>query len=161
MDVSMFQFSDEEIERLQQYRDNQDDARLKARFIALLMLAKGFELKDVASVIGISIRTIENWHRQYVTKGIESLNFFQYKPKQSYLNNEQIEQVMYWVKTTNPAKLKQIRNYIIDHFKVKYTTEAIRKLLHKRGLKLLRPKVIPGNPPSEEEQKKKLNNTMK
>jgi transposase len=65
------------------------------------------------------------------------------------------------VKTTNPAKLKQIRQYIKDHFKVKYTTEAIRKLLHKKGLKLLRPKVIPGNPPSEEEQKKKLQNTFK
>jgi len=66
-----------------------------------------------------------------------------------------------WVKTTNPSKLKQIRQYIKDHFKVKYTTEAIRKLLHKKGLKLLRPKVIPGNPPSEEEQKKKLQNTFK
>lgn len=161
MDVSNFQFSDEEIERLQQYRDNQSDARLNARFIALLMLAKGDEIKDVASVIGKSIRTIENWHRQYETKGIESLNFFQYKPKQSYLNDEQIEKVIHWIKTTNPAKLKEVRKYIIDHFKVKYTTEAIRKLLHKRGLKLLRPKVIPGNPPSEEEQKKKLQNTMK
>lgn len=161
MDVSNFQFSNEEIERLQQHRDNQKDARLNARFIALLMLAKGDEIKDVSSVIGKSIRTIENWYRQYKTKGIESLNFFQYKPKKSYLNDEQIEQVIHWVKTTNPAKLKEVRKYIIDQFKVKYTTEAIRRLLHKRGLKLLRPKVIPGNPPSEEEQKKKLKNTMK
>ncbi len=161
MDVSTFQFSDEEIERLQQYRDNQDDARLNARFIALLMLAKGYEISDVASVIGKSIRSIDNWHRQYKTKGVESLNFFQYKPKRSYLSDEQIEKVIDWVKTTNPAKLKEVRKFIIDHFKVKYTTEAVRKLLHKRGLKLLRPKVIPGNPPSEEEQKKKLKNTTK
>ena len=75
MDVSTFQFSDEEIERLQQYRDNQDDARLNARFIALLMLAKGYEISDVASVIGKSIRSIDNWHRQYKTKGVESLNY--------------------------------------------------------------------------------------
>ena len=161
MDVSKYQFSNEEIERLQLYRDNQGDARLIVRFIALLMLAKGNETKDVASVIGKSIRTIENWHIQYVTKGVESLNFFQYKPRQSYLSEEQQEQVVQWVKTTNPAKLKQVRKYIIDHFEVKYTTEAIRKLLHKRGLKLVRPKAVPGNPPSEEEQKKKLKNTMK
>ena len=161
MDVSKsnYQFSDEEIARFHQYRDNQDDARLKTRFIALLLLSEGIEIHTVASVIGKSIKTIENWHRQYRSKGIESLNFFQYKPKQSYLNDEQIEQLVSWVKTTNPSKLKQIRQYIKDHFKVKYTTEAIRKLLHKKGLKLLRPKVIPGNPPSEEEQKKKLQNT--
>ncbi len=161
MDVSNYKFSDEEIACLHQFRDNQDDVRLKIRFIALLMLAKGIEINDVASVIGKSIKTIENWHQQYVTKGIESLNFFQYKPKQSYLNDEQIEQVVTWVKTTNPAKLKQVRVYIKDHFKVKYSTEAIRKLLHKKGLKLLRPKVIPGKAPSEEEQKKKWQNTLK
>jgi transposase len=161
MDVSNYKFSDHEIELLNQYRDNQDDARLQARFIALLMLAEGIQINKVASIIGKSIKTIENWHRQYVTKGIDSLNFFQYKPKQSYLNDEQIEQLTTWVKSTNPATLKQVRAYIIEQFKVKYTTEAIRKLLHKKGLKLLRPKVIPGNPPSEEEQKKKLQNTFK
>jgi transposase len=161
MDVSSYQFSDQEIEQLNQYRDNQDDVRLKVRFISLLMLAEGIEINKVASIIGKSIKTIENWHRQYQSKGIESLNFFQYKPKKSYLNEEQIEQLVSWVKTTNPAKLKQVRAYIIEQFKVKYSTEAIRKLLHKKGLKLLRPKVIPGNPPSEEEQKKKLQTTFK
>ena len=161
MDVSNYKFSDQEIELLYQYRDNQDDARLKSRFIALLMLAEGMEINKVASVIGKSIKTIENWHRQYRSEGIESLNFFQYKPKKSYLNEEQIEQLVSWVKTTNPAKLKQVRAYIIEQFKVKYSTEAIRKMLHKKGLKLLRPKVIPGNPPSEEEQKKKSQNTFK
>ena len=116
MDVSNYQFSDEEIARLHQYRDNQDDAPLKARLIALLMLAEGIEINKVASIIGKSIKTIENWHRQYRSKGIDSLNFFQYKPKQSYLNDEQIEQLVSWVKTTNPAKLKQIRQYIKDYF---------------------------------------------
>ena len=122
MDVSNYQFSDEEIARFHQFRDNQDDARLKARFIALLLLAEGIEIHKVASIIGKSIKTIENWHRQYRSKGIESLNFFQYKPKQSYLNDEQTQQLVSWVKTENPAKLKQIRQYIIDDFKVKYTT---------------------------------------
>lgn len=161
MDVSIYKFSDQEIELLKQYRDNQDDARLKARFIALLMLAVGIEINKVAAIIGKSIKTIENWYQQYRSKGIESLNFFQYKPKEFYLNEEQIEQLVSWVKTTNPAKLKQVRAYIIEQFKVKYSTEAIRKLLHKKGLKLIRPKVIPGNPPSEEEQKKKSQITFK
>ncbi len=161
MDVSNYKFSDKEIELLNHYRDNQDDARLKARFIALLMLAEGIEINKVASIIGKSIKTIENWHRQYRNKGIDSLNFFQYKPKQSYLSDEQIEQLVSWVKTTNQSKLKQVRQYIKDHFKVNYSIEAIRKMLHKNRLKLLRPKVIPGNAPSEEEQKKKSLNTFK
>jgi transposase len=74
--------------------------------------------------------------------------------KQSYLTSEQIDQVVSWVKETNPGKTKEVREYIKVHFKVAYSNEAVRKILKKRGLKVLRPKVVPGNPPSEDEQKK-------
>ncbi len=154
MDVSKYRFDDDEIDNLQKYRDNQPDVRLKVRFITLLMIANGVELKTIASIIGKTIKTIENWHYQYVIKGIDSLNSFQYKPKQSYLTSEQIHQVVSWVKEINPGKTKEVKKYIKDHFKVDYSNEAVRKLLKKKGLKVLRPKVVPGNPPSEEDQKK-------
>ncbi|MBT8341131.1 MAG: transposase [Desulfatitalea sp.] len=154
MDVSDYKFDSDEIQKLQEHRDNQQDARLQARFIAMLMLAEKIELKTIASIIGKSAKTIENWYHQYKTKGIESLNSFQYKPKQSYLTAEQINQVASWVKETNPGKTKEVSEYIKAHFQVTYSNEAVRKMLHKMGLKVLRPKVIPGNPPSEEEQKK-------
>ena len=159
MDVSDYKFSENEILILHQYRDNQPDIRLKVRFIALLLLSKGLELEDIASVIGKSTKTIENWLQQYITKGIDSLNSFQYKPKKTYLTDEQIEQLVKWVTETNPGKTKEVRQYIKEQFKVRYSNEAVRKLLRKNGLKVLRPKVIPGNPPTEEEQKKKLMNT--
>lgn len=157
MDVSEYRFDDDEIQRLHEYRDNQLDIRLRVRFIAMLMLAEGIELKTIASVIGKSAKTIENWHRQYVTKGIDSLNSFQYKPKKSFLTAEQIDQVVSWVKETTPGKTKEVREYIKDHFQVAYSNEAVRKILKKEGLKILRPKVVPGNPPSEADQKKRLN----
>ena len=133
MDVSTYKFGDDEIERLHYYRDNQPDARLKLRFIAF-------------------------WYHQYVTRGIDSLNSFQYQPKKSFLTPEQIDQVAKWVKETNPGKIKEVREYIKDHFQISYSNEAVRKMLQKVGLKVLRPKVVPGDPPSEEEQKKTSKN---
>ncbi|WP_155321285.1 helix-turn-helix domain-containing protein [Desulfosarcina ovata] len=118
------------------------------------MLAEGIELPVIASIIGKSPKTIENWHKQYTTKGIDSLNSFQYKPKQSYLRSEQIDQVVKWVKETNPGKSKEVREYIKKNFQISYSNEAVRKILKKRGLKVIRPRVVPGNPPSEEDQKK-------
>ena len=161
MDVSSYHFSEEEVHHLKHYRDEQQDARLKTRFIALLMLAKGIDLRDIAAIAGVAMKTIENWHHQYLSKGIDCLNSFQYKPKQPYLSDEQTQQLLNWVRTTNPIHLKQIRIHIIEEFGIKYTTEAIRKLLHKNGIKLIRPKVMPGDPPSEEEQEKKLPNTSR
>jgi transposase len=118
VDVSDYKFDDDKIKKLQYHRDSQPDVRLKVRFIALLMLAEKIELKTIASIIGKSEKTIENWYLQYKTKGIESLNSFQYKPKKSYLTPEQIDQAVSWVKETNQGKTKELREYIKDHFQV-------------------------------------------
>jgi transposase len=154
MDLSNYHFDDEEIAQLHQHRDNQPDIRLKVRFIALLLLSEGVELKTIASTIGKNIKTIENWHHQYVTKGIDSLNSFQYKPKQSYLTSAQIDQVVTWVKETNPGKTKEVREYIKDHFKITYSTEAVRKILKKRGLKFFGPRLYPVIRPAKQSKKK-------
>lgn len=153
MDIANYQFQSDEIQSLKRYRDEQQDFRLKIRFIALLMLAQGINVEIVASSIGKSVKTIENWFQQYRAKGIDSLNSFHYKPKQAFLKREQIDQLLTWVKGENPGKVKQIREYIKEQFSVDYSVEAVRQLLHRHGLKLLRPKLIPGHPPSEEEQR--------
>jgi transposase len=161
MDMSQHKFSNAEIAQLNEQRDNQLDVRLKVRFIAILLIAEGIELTTIAFVIGKSPKTIENWYRQYLTKGIYSLNSFQYKPKQTYLSNEQIEELVVWVKGTNPNKIKEIRDYIQSNFNVVYTIEAVRKLLQKNGLKFIKPKVIPGKPPSVEEQEQFKKNSLR
>ena len=61
MDASKYQFSDDEIAKLNEYRDNQHNARLKVRFIALLMLANGVEIKTIASIVGKSIIVLQLW----------------------------------------------------------------------------------------------------
>jgi hypothetical protein len=79
-------FTDNEIEILKKYRDKQSNARLKMRFSALLFIALKTDGTVVVSALGISENTIKNWYNQYVSKGIESLDSFNYKPKQAYLN---------------------------------------------------------------------------
>ncbi len=145
-------FTSAEIELLKIYRDKQTDVRLKMRFLALLLLAESIDIKTVAIVFGKTVKTIENWFKQYLTRGIESLNSFQYQPKQSFLTPQQCDQVADWVRRTNPATAKQVRQHIETKFGVTYTLEGVRKLLISMGLKLIRPKVMPGNPPTEQQQ---------
>ncbi len=151
--IAHYIFPDEEICQLREYRDKQRDDRLKLRCVALLMLVEEVAIESVASVIGKSVSTIERWGDHDLTKGIDSLNSFQYTPKQTYLKPAQIEQLVTWVNTTNPAKTKQVKAYIKEQFRVSYSVEAVRVLMHKHGLKRLRPKTQPANPPSEAEQR--------
>ena len=151
--IAHYVFSEEEIEQLRKYRKRQKDSRLKVRFIALLMLAEEILIEQVGSIVGKSVKTLENWGKQYLTNGIDSLNSFNYIPKRTYVTPAQIEQVVTWVKETTPAKTKQVQAYIREQFGVKYSVEAVRQLLRKQGLKVLRPKTEPGDPPSEDEQR--------
>lgn len=151
--IAQYVFSENDIQQLREYRDQQKDSRLKVRFIALLMLAEEILIEQVGRVVGKSVKALEHWGAQYLTHGIDSLNNFNYKPKQTYLKPTQIEQVVIWVTTTNPTKTKQVRAYIREQFGVSYSVEAVRQLLRKQGLKVLRPKTEPGDPPSEDEQR--------
>ncbi len=98
MQLKNYQFNKEEILLLKGYRDNQDDARLQRRFLALLMVAEGISIPRVLSIIGISESTLERWFSNYTTRGIDSLSSFQYQPKQTYLTENEKSQLVEWVK---------------------------------------------------------------
>jgi len=152
MKISEYDFLKVEIEIIEKYRDRQKDGRLKIRFIALLMLANRHPVDEVSSVIGVHLKTVENWYKQYRNKGIDSLNSFDYKPEKTYLGFHQINQLVIWVIYNSPENTLEIRDYIRNKFGVTYCIEAVRQLLRRRGLKPLRPKVLPGNPPTVEQQ---------
>lgn len=91
-------FTEEEITNLRNYRDHQDDIRLRQRFIALLMLAEGQNREFIKSVLGASSSSVNQWFNQFHQKGANALNSFQYKPKESYLSKDQTAELTDWVK---------------------------------------------------------------
>ena len=157
--IAHYLFSQEEKQQLQAARDDQDDGRLKLRFVALLMLAEEMAMDTVARVVGKSIKTLERWGEQYLNKGLDSLNSFNYTAKQTALKPWQIEQLVTWVKQTNPATAKQVKAYIAEQFGVTYAVESVRVLMLKQGLRRLRPPTQPGHPPSVEEQQAFVTNS--
>ena len=157
MDMHEYKFTDQEIKILIQQRDNQNNQRIRDRFMAILMISQKIEFEIIAMLLGKTTKTIENWYKLYQNKGINELNSFNYKPKQPKLNFNEINQVIIWVIANNPGKVIQIKEYIKNKFNVDYTEDAIRKILRKRKLAWIKPKVLPGNPPTEELQIKTVN----
>ncbi len=152
MDIMQHTFSQEEIQQLCEYRDKQRDGRLKIRLIALLMVDEVFSRghgfcrwseRQNPDDLGTSLR--DRRHRPF--------ECLQLSAEEEVSDATQLEQLVVWVRDTHPAKTKQVKAYIAEQFQVTYTVEAVRQLLHKQGLKRLRPAVQPGNPPSEDEQR--------
>ena len=161
MDAPRHTFSQEEIEQIAKYRDKQPDIKLKIRFIALLMIANGNEIHTVANVVGYSEQTIEIWLSEYLSKGLDSIDSFQYKPKKPYLTPEQIEQLVDWVRTENPAKIKIVQAYIKENFNVKYCNEAVRQLLKKKASDYYDQKFDRAKLPHKKNKKKSSDNISK
>jgi len=158
MKLSDCNFSENNIRQLQGYRDRQKNAELKLRFMAILSVAfntGGIEsgIEHTAEIFGKHTETVKNRLRQYFTEGAEKLNSFNYKPEKSYLNMFETNQIVIYVTFGNPSTTKEVREYIEQKFGISYCVEAVRQLLRKHGLKVLRPGTVPGNPPGEEKQK--------
>ncbi|GBC61736.1 IS630 family transposase [Desulfonema ishimotonii] len=145
-------FMPEETETLKRYRDGQKDYRLKLRFIALLLIAGNTGTEIVAAAVGKDIRTVETWYGKYLTHGPDALNSFQYQPKRCFLSDDQLADMIAWVKKELPSDTKVICHYIREQTGIAYCQSAVAKLLKKNGLRRLRPKLIPGKPPSEKKQ---------
>jgi transposase len=147
-------FTNNEIIKLNKYRDKQKNANLKIRFVALLMISKEISIDVISQTIGKCKNTIIIWFVKYLSKGIDSLNSYNYVPKKEFINKVQISEVLDWVRENNPSTCKEVARKIKDDYSVMYTAESVRKLLKRNGMKFSLPKVIPGNPPTEEKQKK-------
>jgi transposase len=130
-----YKFSKEEVELLQNYRDRQNDLRLKQRFIALLLLAKASPLEVITFVLGISERSLERWMDIYLQTGINALNVFQYKAKVPKLSIEEQRELFQWVEVHTPGNLESIVDFICTKFGVVYTKDAVSKMLKRNGLK--------------------------
>lgn len=97
MKLEEYQFTAEEIEILQTYRDNQPDFRLKQRFLALLMVAEG-GIDFVKPILGVSRKSLQRWFDKYYHQGIGCLNSFQYQPSQPRLSEQEQKELKTWVK---------------------------------------------------------------
>jgi len=152
-------FSEKDIKQLQDYRDRQKDAGLKLRFTAILSAAYntdgiGAGIEKTAAIFGKHTGTVKIRLRRYFIGGAEKLNSSNCKPKKSYLSLHQKNQVVISVTYENPGTVREAGNHIEEKFSVTYSAEAVRKLLIKNRLKVIRPRTVPGNPPGTEVQKK-------
>ncbi|MCP4753542.1 MAG: helix-turn-helix domain-containing protein [Proteobacteria bacterium] len=86
--ISDYTFSENEIKQLTEYRDLQEDYRLQRRFIVFLQVIEGVSLDTICKTFKISPKTVDNWFKQYSSKGIDALNTFSYvKKKRFYKRN--------------------------------------------------------------------------
>ena len=77
--ASAFTMTTWERKRLEKFRRKDKDARLFARLSALLWLADGQPAEEVAALLGVCPRTVQNWVALFRAEGLEALCTLEYQ----------------------------------------------------------------------------------
>jgi transposase len=68
-----------ERKRIEKFRRKEKDGRIRDRLSALLWLADGRQVEEVADLLGVCPRTIRNWLALYHAGGLELLRRLDYQ----------------------------------------------------------------------------------
>ena len=125
------------------------DKRLYARYHCIYLLLMGETQKNIAKLINRGTDTVGNYVQDYCTYGIQGLEP-QHSPGRPRQLTEEQEQELYQTiveKTPAdvgfPANLNWtsllIRDWIYNHFQIKYSEQGTRELLYRMGFSYTRP----------------------
>ena len=81
MEQSTSQLSLETLERkkIEKFRRKEKDARIHKRLSALLWLADGYSVEEVAQLLDVCPRTVQNWLALYRNGGLQLLRSLDYQ----------------------------------------------------------------------------------
>jgi len=114
------------------------------RIKAILYLDNGDSYSEIANRLLLDDETIRNYQHRYEQGGIEDLLKDEYTGKLCYLNEQQLNQLDEHLQSRIYSDSKAVVNYIEQTYKVTYTHDAVKKLLHRLDFVYKKPKHVPG-----------------
>jgi transposase len=65
--------------KIEKFRRKERDVRIHNRLSALLWLAEGYTVEEVAALLGVCPRTVKNWLALYQSGGLDALCSLEYQ----------------------------------------------------------------------------------
>ena len=93
------------------------DARELKRALAVKMTLSGLKQQQIQAILWFTSGFISKWKHQFLTQGVESLRLA-YKGSQSYLSDEQRDQLFTWLGEKIQTSAPELAAYIQEHFGV-------------------------------------------
>lgn len=114
-------------------QDNPDPRELK-RALAVKMVQQGYRHREVQSILQVSSGFISKWTQVFDQQGVEGLRL-QYRGSKGYLNSEQKQGVLEWLKQKNYWDLQELQAYIENSYSVGFRSlQSYYELFHTAGI---------------------------
>jgi len=120
-----------------------EDHGVARRANAILLLDDGKSCAVIAEFLYLDDDTVRNWHKHYVSGGLDQLTTFDWKGRLSFLNIAQKAGLSGWLEARMCRDTREIRAYIEATYGVRYSHSGCLKLLHHLGFEYRKPKALP------------------
>ncbi len=131
----------EEINAPNKMLKKEKNAETRDRIRGIILLKKGYKLREIASIMGVSRRTIYNWKKRYKEEGIEGLKTKEKPGRKRKLSNEDMERLKDLLKEREYWTTRGVRKLIKIEFGIEYTLRHVARILRKLGMKYQKPYV--------------------
>lgn len=141
------------------------DARYDHRLHAILLVAQGMKCPGVASLLGDSVRTVENWINRFEREGFAGLADRERTGRPARLTEEQKRELKNILKGA-PADAgfsgnlwdgRILSAYIQKSYRVKLGIRQCQRLFHRLGFRLRKPRPFVAHGDQEEQKQFKKN----
>jgi transposase len=126
--------SPQQRQQVERRRKQTLDRRVYQRLTAILTIAEGKSREEVAHLLGIGLSQLGEWLRVYRNKGLDALCALHYKGDPGKLTAGQVNHLKEKVSTGCFRNSDQIRQWILDTFRVGYTPSGVKDLLRRIGV---------------------------
>jgi transposase len=115
------------------------DHRMRLRLLAVSHFKSDKNRAEIARMLNISRRIVNDWVANYLSKGISGLESKSSTGRPSYLTEQEKQTLRLYIKTQSQSDMggrlngESIRTYINANFDVDYHPNAIYKLLKSIG----------------------------
>ena len=112
---------------------------MRLRLLAVSHFRSGKNRSEIARMLNISRRIVNEWVANYLSKGISALESKSPTGRPSYLTEQEKQTLSLYIKTQSQSEMggrltgESIRSYINANFDVDYHPNAIYKLLKSIG----------------------------
>lgn len=110
------------LEDLTDFIDSNPDAREFKRAVAVQMFLKGYKHREIRESIGVSSGFISKWTGVYEQLGVSGLKL-RYSGSVGYLEPDQRQAVIAWLKRKNYWNLAELQAYIEAEYEVVFDSK--------------------------------------
>jgi putative transposase len=110
------------LEDLNSYIQSTPDARELKRAVAVQMFLKGFKHQEIGESLGVSSGFISKWTQRYEESGVSGLQLG-YSGSNGYLELEQRQDVIAWLKRKNYWNLTELQQHIEQEYEVVFNSK--------------------------------------